>query len=265
MRHPDIRGVPSRFPCRRCRTRTSPPARATTSPSSSGCQDSSVSGTLATRATTCRADSSAPLCPTHDIGGAHRAGLAGDLASVAEQDQRGNAANAKAGGGLPFYLGIELGQAHLRLQLGSGLLEGGPHHLARPAPGRPEIHQNGNVVAPDVFLEVAGCQLHGVGVEKRLVTSAAPGPVGKAGCRYPVYGITAGTDDLYCITHGRLLKFFESGGFGPEVQQRVFVSVAVSSRPREGVLNPGHFPGRWPGPHAAILHQPDGSAIRKLL
>src|SRR5690606_26012828 len=55
--------------------------------------------------------------PAHDVGRAHRAGLARKLPALPEQYQRGDAADAEASAQRRLRLGIDLRQPDLRLQL----------------------------------------------------------------------------------------------------------------------------------------------------
>src|SRR5262249_39461142 len=65
----------------------------------------------------------------------------------------------------------------LGLELGCGPLELGRHRLAWPAPWRPEVDDDGDVVGSDVALERAGVQRDGVAVEEPLFAFPARRPV----------------------------------------------------------------------------------------
>src|SRR5690242_12586585 len=96
--------------------------------------------------------------PLHDAGAVHRTGLARDLAPATEKGERRNAADVvtRAEGLLGF--GIHLEQAHARFELRRRLRVVRRHHPAWPAPRRPEVHQQRDVVVRQMLLE--GSRVH---------------------------------------------------------------------------------------------------------
>jgi hypothetical protein len=70
-----------------------------------------------------------------------------------KQDQGGHALNAQAISRGLLVLGIALGQDHPGMEHGRGLVEGRSHGPAGRAPGRPEVHQHGQVAFGDEGLE----------------------------------------------------------------------------------------------------------------
>ena len=93
--------------------------------------------------------------PFGDLGGLHQPGLTLFLVAVLKCNQKRDAADAVLGPGLGEGLGIKFGETGLALHGFRGPREFGPHHLAGPAPGGPEIDDKGQGVTPgSVFEEV---------------------------------------------------------------------------------------------------------------
>ena len=97
--------------------------------------------------------SAQPVAQSLDTDGAGP--LSDDVAFV-EQHQGRNASNVVAGRQLRFRLGVNLQKAKLGFELAGGAFEGRRHRFARPAPCRPKIDHNRNIVALDVSGEAAG-------------------------------------------------------------------------------------------------------------
>ena len=66
-----------------------------------------------------------------------------NLAAGPEDQQRGDTANLKAGGGSWILVDVELGYAHLSRHFSCELLQYRGDHLARATPWRPHIEQHG--------------------------------------------------------------------------------------------------------------------------
>lgn len=96
-----------------------------------------------------------------------------DFPALFENDQCRNAAYTVAGGKALFLFGVEFGQAYMGFQLRGGLCEGRRHHLARAAPGSPEIHDDRNIAAADMAIEAVGVQLQRMGVKQGLFAFTA--------------------------------------------------------------------------------------------
>jgi hypothetical protein len=71
--------------------------------------------------------------------------------------------------------GIYLEQSNFGFQLGRRLLKRWRHHFAGPAPGRPEINQQWNLVTLDMLFESGRCDFQRLSVKQRIVTFAALG------------------------------------------------------------------------------------------
>jgi len=82
----------------------------------------------------------------------HRARHARDFGAALEQDHRRNAADAVARARLRRGVAVDLGEAHVG-QLPGGGREVRRHLPARPAPGRPEVHEHGDASVRGDFLE----------------------------------------------------------------------------------------------------------------
>jgi hypothetical protein len=139
--------------------------------------------------------------PADNIPGAHGAGHAGYFTTGFEYDHSGNAANVKLPCNSLFLFSIEFGKAHPRFKRNSRLGIGRSHHLAWPAPGRPEIDNNRNIVSCDLLLKTSAGQFQRMPGKQRRFTLTATGMLGQAlGC-YTIYRITVGTDNMQ-RTHG---------------------------------------------------------------
>src|SRR3989442_7637098 len=75
------------------------------------------------------------------------------LATVLEQDHRGDRADAEATCGHGVRIDVELGDLDLLALLARDLLEDRPHHAAEAAPGRPEVHEHRRIRLEHVLLE----------------------------------------------------------------------------------------------------------------
>jgi len=137
------------------------------------------------------------LYPAHDIGSTHGARLTSDFPSVPEQHQRRDTANIDACCGGPLILGVQLRKPQLRLQFGSGLLERRRHHFARPAPGRPEIDDNRDVAAVNVFLKTPIGELGWMAREDLFTALAAFRARCEAISRQAVCGAAVWTNNVF--------------------------------------------------------------------
>ena len=141
--------------------------------------------------------------PAHDVSRTHGASLAGDLAAIFEQRQRGNAANIEARAEAWDGLGIYLDQPHKRLQLGGCLLVSGRHLPAGPAPWRPKVDQNCNLVARNVFVKSCFVQRRRVLCKHLFFTAAARRVAGKLAALHPVGGVAVGANNVQGFGHGQ--------------------------------------------------------------
>ncbi len=103
------------------------------------------------------------------------AGLTGDLPPTLEQGERRDAADTELRGQVGLSLGIHLRQPDPRFELVRRLLELWRHHLARPAPWRPEIDQQRQIAALHVARERRRGQLDGLAREQGLLAAATVG------------------------------------------------------------------------------------------
>ena len=142
--------------------------------------------------------------PAHDVLRAHHAGLTGDLPPTLEQGERRDAADTELRGQVGLSLGIHLRQPDPRFELVRRLLELWRHHLARPAPWRPEIDQQRQIAALHVARERRRRQLDGLAGEQGLLAAAAVGTIRELGGRHAVDGLAMWADDVEFIFHGSL-------------------------------------------------------------
>ena len=82
------------------------------------------------------------------------------------------------------------------------LLEHGCHGATRPAPRRPHVHQDGNVVALHVTLEARRVDIDGVAGKERLMTRSTAGAPGWPACGHAVYLAATTADDVISFAHG---------------------------------------------------------------
>ena len=115
------------------------------------------------------------LRPPNDVLYPHGTGLAGNFPSAAEQDQGGNAADPILSTQFGLSFGIDLCQPVTRFEGVRRLGKLGSHHLAGTTPGRPEINQQGNIVALEVPSKVERIQLQRIPIEKGLTTLSTYG------------------------------------------------------------------------------------------
>lgn len=141
------------------------------------------------------------LNPTHDILRRHGTRLSCYLAPASEKSQSGNAADTVLGSQRRLSLGVHLGQARVRLQHARCLDEGRRHHLAGPAPGRPEIHQYRDLIAVEVSGESSGREFHRLAGEQRLVALSTIGLLVESCSRHTVDRVTAGANKVQGVAH----------------------------------------------------------------
>src|SRR5581483_4732774 len=98
--------------------------------------------------------------------------LRDDISSM-EQQQGRNASYVVTGRQLRFRLGVNLQETKLGFELAGDALENRCHHLARPAPLRPEIDHDRNVVALDMSGEAVGGNRCRMSCKQPLVALAA--------------------------------------------------------------------------------------------
>ena len=100
------------------------------------------------------------LHPPYDVRRTHSAGLASNFPSIFEKYHRRNTPNLKLCSGGLFGFGVEFRQSGRGLQSGRSFLKGRRHHFAGAAPFGPEIDNNGDIIATDMFLEIAVCKFY---------------------------------------------------------------------------------------------------------
>ena len=146
------------------------------------------------------------LYPSNDIRRAHSARLARHFLAVLEQDERWNTLNTEPGGNILFNLSIEFRKPGRCFELCRRLLKCRRHHFAGPAPGRPEIHDDRNIIATDVFVEITPSELRWAAAEQGLATLATFRVVGDTCLWNTVDGAAIWTNDMLRICHGYLFS-----------------------------------------------------------
>src|SRR5690554_186052 len=130
--------------------------------------------------------------------------LPSHLLTVSEYDQGRNAADAEAPSQGLLCLGVELGEAHARLQLTSRLGEDRRHHLAGPAPGGPEVHHHRQLAALHQGTEVSLGQLDRLTSEEGGLALAAPRAICKARLANAVDSVAVRAAQGQGVGHGNL-------------------------------------------------------------
>ena len=100
-------------------------------------------------------------------------------------------------------LGVELRDPRLRRKLRGGLLVRRRHHPARPAPWRPEIHDQRQIVARDVAVEARRRQLDRTAGQQRPLAAAAIRARVQALAQHAVGRVAMRTDDAQMLAHER--------------------------------------------------------------
>ncbi len=141
------------------------------------------------------------LHPRNQTVHVERTCLACDLPSCPKDGKRGDAHDIEPAGDPLLLIGIDFCKTHLRLQLCSCLSKGRCHHLARSAPGSPEIHDHRDIASGDVPVKGRTGQFHRLTVKKPAPALAALRPFRQFGSRQPVYARAGRTDNVQRINH----------------------------------------------------------------
>src|SRR5690606_18103925 len=168
-----------------------------------------------------------PAYPALDIGRAHCARLARDLAAVREHHERRDAANAEARGDILLCFRVQLQHAGVAAERGRRALELGRHHPAGSAPLGPEIDDDRDVVAGDVLLERGARNLVRLAVEQGAMTLSALRALAEAVGRDAVHREAMRTNDVARVAHGlsrgsarRLMLLMRAGSAGIKLERR---------------------------------------------
>ena len=98
-------------------------------------------------------------------------------------------------------LGINLGHAHSRLELGGSLHVARGHLAARAAPRRPKVHQQRDLVAFQVLVKGGLDQANRLAGEQQLLALPAVRRAGKLVRMHAVGGLAMGADDVQGFAH----------------------------------------------------------------
>jgi hypothetical protein len=137
--------------------------------------------------------------PADDIRLTHRACLTRDFATRFEEDQGGNAANAKFAGDVLRGVSIELRQAYLGFQLCSRLGVLRRRRLTGTTPRSPEVHDHRNVITLDVTAEIVSGELDRMTREQRLMAMPTLRCLAEARSGNAVDRVAVRTHDVRCI------------------------------------------------------------------
>lgn len=116
--------------------------------------------------------------PVDNLISGHGSRLSGNLFAMMKENHGGNGLDGELAGQDLFRFGIDLGQADMGFKEAGGLVKGRGHHFTGPAPGRPEIDEDRDVIAADVAREKGACQINRGAGEKGLGAFAAFGAIG---------------------------------------------------------------------------------------
>lgn len=127
--------------------------------------------------------------PLRYLRGRHYTARPRDFLAVPEQDHGGNAADPVTVGDLLFGFGIELAETELGFERTRRSLELRCHHLAWPAPFRPEIDEQGQI-GIGVSVETGGGQCDWPALEQGGAAAAAAGVIRQSFLRNAIDGTT---------------------------------------------------------------------------
>lgn len=100
-----------------------------------------------------------------------------------------------------FGIRVRFGQPGSRLQLSRGLFKCEGHHVAGPAPRSPEIHNSRDMVAADMFLDIAVRKIQRMRRKQRFVPITAFRFNCHACRRYAIDGVAVWINDILRFTH----------------------------------------------------------------
>ena len=139
--------------------------------------------------------------PLYDVLRAECPGLPRHFTPSAKQHQGRDTLNTEPGPKRLFLLRVHLGQANVWLQSLGSLFIRRRHHSARPAPWRPEIHNQRNIAVGGVHVEVPRRQRNRVSGEQSFVALAAFGALSEAYVRDAIDGLAPGAHDMPKFPH----------------------------------------------------------------
>ncbi len=144
--------------------------------------------------------------PVNNIRGAHRPRLARNLPAAPENNHGWYRPNGILRSNRLFGLGVQLCHAYSGPQFSGRLFKCGCHHLAWPAPRRPEIYNNRDIIPADMFGKIIGPQFQRPGCKQLLSAFPAARHLVQAQRRDPVNGCAVGTNYMQGITQTFYLK-----------------------------------------------------------
>ena len=139
--------------------------------------------------------------PLYDVLRAECPGLPRHFTPSAKQHQGRDTLNTEPGPKSLVLFCVHLGQANVWLQNLGSLFIRRRHHSARPAPWRPEIHNQRNIASDGVQVEVPRRQRNRVSGEQSFVALAAFGALSQACVRDAIDGLAPGAHDMPKFPH----------------------------------------------------------------
>ena len=140
--------------------------------------------------------------PAHNILSCQSAGLPRYFVPVSKQNQSRDAADTVLRAQRLLGIRVHLGYTDQWFQHCGGLHEGWGHHLAWPAPRRPEIHYQRYIVVVHVSCECRRGELYRMAREQRLVALPAIGFLVESRSRYTIDRLTVRAYEVRGVAHG---------------------------------------------------------------
>jgi hypothetical protein len=100
-----------------------------------------------------------------------------------------------------FCFRIYFAEAKSGFQLGCGLLENRGKSTAGSTPGRPEIHDDGDIVLLKLLLKIETVDFYRMSIEERFLTTTAIAVTLQLFGRQPVSGIAVRANDMQGLAH----------------------------------------------------------------
>ena len=146
-------------------------------------------------------DSYMRVYPTHDVLSAQCARLSCHFTTSTKEHDRWDALNTESGGQGTLFFCIDLCKTKLRLQRLGRLVICRRHHLARPAPRGPEIHDQRDVAARRMDIEISFSEWDRMPGEQRLSALPARWMIAQPLRRDAIRHVALRTNDTRHVLH----------------------------------------------------------------
>ena len=139
--------------------------------------------------------------PGEELWQRHRACGPCDFFAMLNENEARDTADVEVGGEIGCRLGVDLYEADMWLELGSGALEDGSHHAARTAPFRPEIDQQRDVARLDVLRKARLVESERPTLKERIAASTAFAASIELLARHEIGRVASGTNHVHRLRH----------------------------------------------------------------